>query len=570
MTNIRYKFIYVAIALLVLWNISALFIARSFFTTRVDVVIDQKTELSRERAGDLADSIERNLTSLHGIPDLLSLLTRVKNASLRFGQDATPSTLPLEERKKRWTKDHNLNDLSQYLALAKVSLSADIIFVINAAGDCIAASNWNNQGNTIGENFVDRDYFKYNKNGQHGMQYAVGKTTNIPGIYFSTPIMINGHFMGAVVAKKDVPNLSFLVHELDAFVTDEYGVIVLASDTRLEMRSVLGASIDRMPVKKRIARYKTGSFPVFQMNLWGDKRFPTLMRFQGENVPHVLSSKNITPYHMKAYVVDHIYEYNSLNHDKFWFAFLMGISGSILILMMGSLMLYLTSIKAKEIALERANKAERRIISISEDTQQRIGRELHDDLGQLLTGIAFMSEVLSQKLSNQDHAEANQVSKITAYINDAISKTSILARGLYPVELKEADLPAMLQKLAKYTGEIYNVNCQFISNGELTVDDPLTVINLFRISQEAINNAIKHGKPANITIKLISAPTAITLEISDDGTSINQLEESGAKPGLGLRSMQYRASLLGGAMHILALPDGGTRLTVNLPVKRSF
>ena len=563
MTINRYKFILISLLLIFLWDISAWLITNHYYAARVREVVVQKTKTSHEQAEDLADSIDRNLNYLDGIPDLLSQSSIVENATTRFGADITPSTLPLGERKKRWTSDPKLNALSRYLVLAKISVNADIIFVINAAGDCIAASNWNTEEATVGTNFADREYFRENKNGQRGMQYAVGKTTNIGGLYFSTPIMVGNQFRGAVIAKVNAPNLSFLIHKTDAFVTDENGIIILANDQRMEMRSLPWSSVDKMSEQKRISRYKRRNFSVFQITSWGDKKFPSLTRFQDESVPHVLATKDISQYRMKVYVANYVDEYDVLKKDKFLFTMLLAMSGNILILMVESSILYVASIKAKEIALERANRAEQRIISISEDTQQRIGRELHDDLGQLLTGVAFMSEVLFQKLTNQDQAEAKQAAKITAYINEAISKTRTLARGLYPVELKEADLPAMLQNLAKNTEAIYPVKCQFICECEHTIDDPLAVINLFRIAQEAVNNAIKHGNPANISLKLVSLPTGITLEISDDGSGINQTAST--KAGLGLRSIQYRASLLGGSMQISALPEGGTRLTVSLP-----
>ncbi len=558
----QHKIALTIIALIILWNITAWMMVRNFYFARVEEAIKQRTELSRERATDLADSIARNLNYLHGISDLLSKLPEVRNATLRFGKDITPSTLPIDERRKRWTHDPMLKDLSHYLALARGSLHTDIVFVINAAGDCIAASNWNTFGSSIGENFADRDYFRENKNRQHGIQYAIGKTTNIPGIYFSTPIIDDGHFLGAVVTKIDVPKLSFLVKELDAFVTDENGVIVLANDQHLLMHAVPGAYIDKMSLQKKIARYKRSNFPALLITSWGDRKFPSLMRFQDEYAPHVFSTMGIAQYGMKVYVSDHVFEYRSLNRDAAWFALLLEISGSILILMVGGAMLYMASIKAKEVALERANRAERRIISISEDTQQRIGRELHDDVGQLLTGVAFMSEVLSKKLTGR--AEASDAAKITAFINEAILKTGILARGLYPVELKEADLPSMLKNFAKNTEDIFAIKCQFTCECQHAIDDPLVAINLFRIAQEAVNNAIKHGKSTNITLKLVSLPTEITLEINDDGSGISPSSDS--KAGLGLRSMQYRASLLGGTSRITPLPDGGTSVTVNLPV----
>ncbi len=565
MIKTRRKYILIFVALLVVWNVFSWLVARSFYHSRVDEIIAQKTKLSRDRAGDLADSITRNLSYLDGIPDLLSQLLRVKNATMRFGEGAKPSALPLKERKKRWTNDPVLNNLSQYLELAKVSLNADIIFVINAGGDCIAASNWNTKGTTIGTNFVDREYYRENKAGRRGRQYAVGKTTNIPGLYFSTPVMIDGHFLGAVVAKIDVPNLSFMVHEINAFVIDKNGVIVLARDKKLEMHAMPGALINRQTEQMQVARYKRSSFPAFQIGGWGDGQFPALMRFQDEHNPYVYSVRDIPLYDMKAYVVDRVDEYHSLDVDKLWFAFLLGMSGSVLILMAGGLILYLTSLKAKGIALERANRAEQRIISISEETQQRIGGELHDDLGQLLTGVAFMSEVLSQKLSNKGYAEAAEASKITDFINEAIDKTRRLAQGLYPVELKAAGLPAMLDNLALNTEWIYHINCEFVSVYDQSIEDPLTVIHLFRIAQEAVNNAVKHGNPAKITLRLSSTPHAITLEISDDGSGIALPAGPDSGAGMGLRSMQYRASLLGGTLHLAALPQGGTRLVVNLP-----
>ena len=564
MTINRYKFILISILLISLWDISAWLITSHYYVARAREVVGQKTKKSREQAEDLADSINRNLNYLDGIPDLLSQSSIVENATARFGADTTPSALPLGDRKQRWKNDPELNALSRYLALAKFSVNADIIFVINAAGDCIAASNWNTEEATVGTNFADREYFRKNKNGQRGMQYAIGKTTNIGGLYFSNPIIVSNQFRGAVIAKIDVPNLSFLIHKMDAFITDENGIIILANDERLEMHSLPWSSVGKMSAQKRISRYKRRNFSVFQITSWGDKTFPSLTRVQDENVPHVFASKDIGQYRMKVYVANHVNEYDVLKRDKFWFTLLLAMSGNILILMVESSILYVASIKAKEVALERASRAEQRIISISEDTQQRIGRELHDDLGQLLTGVAFMSEVLFQKLTNQGQAEAKQAAMITAYINEAISKTRILARGLYPVELKEADLPAMLQNLAKNTEAIYPVKCQFICECEHTIDDSLAVINLFRIAQEAVNNAIKHGNPANISLKLVSLPTGITLEISDDGSGINQTANTEA--GLGLRSIQYRASLLGGSMQISALPKGGTRLTVSLPV----
>ena len=213
-------------------------------------------------------------------------------------------------------------------------------------------------------------------------------------------------------------------------------------------------------------------------------------------------------------------------------------------------------------------KIERDIISISEETKRRVGQELHDDLGQQLTGIAFMSKVLSQRLLKQNHPDAQNAEKVTNMVNQAISKTRTLAQGLYPVELQEMGLRAMLKQLAENVESLYETRCEFISDKKSEMNDSLAVINLFRISQEAINNAIKHGKATKITMKLNSDINLTTLEIADNGCGIESLQNIETKKGLGMHTMQYRASLLGASLRIQSKPAGGTKILVCLPLKK--
>lgn len=341
----------ITVILIVLWNISAWFIAERYYLVRANALIEQETRLSQERASDLADSIKRNLSHLYGIPDLLSKLLRVKWAVSRFGADIAPSTLPLEARIKRWTGNPALKDLSQYLALAAKSLNADIVYVVNAAGDCIAASNWDTPTTTIGTDFAERDFFKKNKNGQRGMQYAVGKTTHISGLYFSTPVIVDGKFLGAVVAKADVPNLSFLIKQSDAFVIDNYGVIILARNPELVMRSLPDASISRLTEQERFARYRTNSFPILKVAPWGDRRFATLKQVEDGDFPHIFAAKELPEYALQVYVDSEIAAIPSLSRDHFWFALLLGTLGSLLIVVASGTVLYFQSIMSSKTQL---------------------------------------------------------------------------------------------------------------------------------------------------------------------------------------------------------------------------
>ena len=220
---------------------------------------------------------------------------------------------------------------------------------------------------------------------------------------------------------------------------------------------------------------------------------------------------------------------------------------------------------AAETALVRANKAERKIIEINEETQRQIGRELHDNLGQQLTGVAFMTEVLHKHLKDEGHADAATAAKITALINEAIVKANHLAHDLHPVEMEESGLRAMLMRLATNTQEIYGVKCECLCEGEPRIGSPNAATNLFRIAQEAVHNAVKHSDASKITLSLRATPDALTMEIIDNGHGIGNPQE--VESGLGMNTMRYRASVLNAELQIGRVARGGTRVAVILPAQ---
>lgn len=247
--------------------------------------------------------------------------------------------------------------------------------------------------------------------------------------------------------------------------------------------------------------------------------------------------------------------------------------GSYLLMMFADISAYKEAEDAKKqadklaaMALNRAGVAERKLLSISEETQQRIGRELHDDLGQHMTGIAFMSEVLFQKLKAMGLEEMQDASKVTAMVNEAVSRTRQLAQGLYPAELKENGLRAMLEKFAGHIEAMYHINCDFICTCACQIDDPEVAINLFRITQEAVNNAVRHGHATHIAIKVSNSSSSWGVEILDDGCGIGDMSSS-KEGGLGMRTMRYRADLIGASLEVHSMPAGGTRVAISLPVQ---
>ena len=218
----------------------------------------------------------------------------------------------------------------------------------------------------------------------------------------------------------------------------------------------------------------------------------------------------------------------------------------------------------KEIAAR--HRLEKEILEISEREQQRIGRNLHDDLGQRLVGISYMSHQLAGALQAIGSPEAGQAAKITALLNDALSLTRSLARGLHPVALKSGGLIAALADLADRTAEIYQVACHFVGPAD---EPPLTdtaATHLYRIAREAVTNAVNHGRAKKIHISLGVATVTghAELRVADNGCGMPRL--SPRRKGMGLRIMNYRADVIGASLVFSTPENGGTLVTCAVPV----
>ena len=210
-------------------------------------------------------------------------------------------------------------------------------------------------------------------------------------------------------------------------------------------------------------------------------------------------------------------------------------------------------------------RLEKTILEISGREQRRIGQDLHDGLGQHLTGIAFMSKVQEQKLAEKNLPEAADAAKIVTLVNEAINKTRELARGLLPVVSDAQGLMSALQQWAGEVEDLFGVPCRFRCFTPVLIHDDAMATHLYYIAREAVNNAIKHGHPGQIVIQLAAAPGHGVLVIQDDGSGFTEI--SGAKAGMGLHLMNYRARMIGGSLQIQRAETGGTTVTCQFPIK---
>jgi two-component system CheB/CheR fusion protein len=193
-------------------------------------------------------------------------------------------------------------------------------------------------------------------------------------------------------------------------------------------------------------------------------------------------------------------------------------------------------------------RLEKEILEIGDGERRRIGQGLHDGLCQHLAGIELMSQVLEQKLAKKSKAASAQAGKIAEHVREAISQTRMLARGLSPVSIESNGLMSALQELAETVSKLFQVSCLFECSEPILVQDNTVATHLYHIAQEAINNAIKHGKATNIKIGLRRKLAAAELAVTDNGTGFpKELRNNG---GMGLQIMKYRAGMIGGALEI--------------------
>jgi signal transduction histidine kinase len=217
---------------------------------------------------------------------------------------------------------------------------------------------------------------------------------------------------------------------------------------------------------------------------------------------------------------------------------------------------------------EMANRErlESALIQVSEAQQKNIGGELHDGLGQHLISIAFFGAALQQKLHDRAQPEADAAQRIVDMVNQSIDMARRMARGLYPVALEARGLTSALEQLADNTRTLKGIDCVLRADPDARVNNPLVAINLYRVAQEAIHNAVKHSMARHLYIDLARVDDNHRLSVSDDGIGFDceRIEQS---DGMGMHSLRARASLLGGRLEIEKNIHGGTTVAVIYPAQ---
>ncbi|MES2571702.1 MAG: PAS domain-containing protein [Verrucomicrobiota bacterium] len=213
--------------------------------------------------------------------------------------------------------------------------------------------------------------------------------------------------------------------------------------------------------------------------------------------------------------------------------------------------------------MQARRRLEAEILEISEREQSRLGQDLHDGLGQELAGIALLCKVLANKLNEEEHPQTQSANSICNLISLSINSARDLAKGFYPVELERGGLLIALQDLANHVSQRFGVTC------ELRYDDfhhgleKNAKIHLYRMIQESMANAIKHGQATSIFIEAKTEAATSLFSVTDNGIGFQPPPAN--SPGIGLHLMNYRARLIGAQISMEEAPAGGCRVIYRLP-----
>ena len=222
--------------------------------------------------------------------------------------------------------------------------------------------------------------------------------------------------------------------------------------------------------------------------------------------------------------------------------------------------------KTHAVLRRRAHEAETALVNLSEFTLRQIGQELHDDLGQVLTGAAMLANSIALKMESKRPQEAATARQLTHVLNAAVEKTRLISHGLAPIELDKDGLLPMLHSLAKHIHTTQGIavsvseHCPPLSLGKEAA------LHVFRIIQEATSNVVRHSGATALLITLEARNDTLTLSVLDNGIGITEDMSQGSYKGIGISNMRARADLIGAHLDINKRKQGGTAVVLSMPL----
>ena len=318
----------VVLMLMLAWTALAWQLNAQRYRDRMDRTVESAAAQARARGLLVEDGLRQGLAQLDGVAHTLTRLPAVRHAMTAAGPGASLVAEPVPQLRSALQAQPELAAVDDFLASSAEELGADLIYLLDDAGNCIAASDAGTAGSVVGQHQSDPAFFEESRV-QHGARlFAVGKATGIPGMYFSAAIYDEGRFTGVVVVKRNTRSLAELVGHEGTFIVDSLGVVIMAQDPRLELKALDGARVFALKPIERSSRYRTDTLPLLHIEAWDSAVAAPLRRIADDPAPQVLERRHMEHEGLDVYVAQPVPEVENLVRERVASFVLLALAGA--------------------------------------------------------------------------------------------------------------------------------------------------------------------------------------------------------------------------------------------------